>query len=71
MSKKILIIFWGNPLYDGRCMNMINQISNTNQRLYCLCSGEKYELIKNKNYNLELMSKIHFQNPLTKYFNYF
>ena len=71
MSKKILIIFWGNPLYDGRCMNMINQISNTNQRLYCLGIGEKYELIKNKNYNLELMSNIHFQNPLTKYFNYF
>ena len=26
MSKKILIIFWGHPLFDGRVMNMINQL---------------------------------------------
>ena len=24
-SPDIMIVFWGNPLYDGRCVNMINQ----------------------------------------------
>ena len=57
MSSKVLIIFWGNPMYDGRCMNMINQLSKTNQRLYCLGVGEKYEEIKNNNYKIELISK--------------
>ena len=71
MSKKILIIFLGNPLYDGRCMNMINQLSNTNQKLYCLGVGEKYEDINNKDLNIELMAKSQFQNTLTKYFNFF
>ena len=31
MSKpNIMIIFWGNPLYDGRCVNMINQLLREN-----------------------------------------
>ena len=33
MSKKILIIFWGNPLYDGRCINMVNQCLNEKHQL--------------------------------------
>ena len=28
MHKKAVIIFWGNPLYDGRCMNMIDELLN-------------------------------------------
>ena len=71
MSSKVLIIFWGNPMYDGRCMNMINQLSKTNQTLYCLGVGEKYEEIKNNNYKIELISKACLQSSLTKYFKFF
>ena len=71
MNKKVLIIFWGNPFFDGRCMNMINQISKTHQTLYCLGVGEKSEVINNNHYKIELISKTYFQNSLTKYFNFF
>ena len=49
MPKRILIIFWGHPYFDGRCMNMIEQLSNQNYQVSVLGIGEKSETLKYKN----------------------
>ena len=49
MPKKILIIFWGHPYFDGRCMNMMEQLLNQNHQVTVLGVGEKSETLKYKN----------------------
>ena len=51
MSKNITIIFWGHPLYDGRCMNMIDQFINQNHKVSVLGIGNKSEKLNYKKYN--------------------
>ena len=71
MPKKILMIFWGNPLYDGRCMNMMNQCINENHQLNILGVGIKAEKINYKSATIQLIDKNQLNNRLTKYFKYF
>ena len=71
MPKKILIIFWGNPLYDGRCINMINQCIAENHKLNILGVGNKLEKINYKSATIQLIDKKQLNNRFTKYFKYF
>ena len=43
MHKKVIIVFWGHPLYDGRCMNMLNQLSEQGYQISILGVGSKKE----------------------------
>ena len=71
MPKKVLIIFWGHPLYDGRCVNMINQCISENYVVKILGVYNKTEKIEYKNATIQLINKNNFKNKLTKYFKYF
>ena len=71
MPKRILIIFWGHPYFDGRCMNMIEQLSNQNYQVSVLGIGEKSETLRYKNTKINLINKSLLQNSITKYFKYF
>jgi len=71
MPKKVLIIFWGHPLYDGRCVNMINQCISKNYVVKILGVYNKTEKIEYKNATIQLINKNNFKNKLTKYFKYF
>ena len=71
MSKKILIIFWGHPLFDGRCMNIINQYLNQKHEIYVLGVGVKAEKIAYKNAMIELIDNNYLQNRIMKYFRFF
>ena len=71
MNKKILIVFWGNPFFDGRCMNMINQLLKHNYQISVLGVGNKIEGLKQKNIIIKLINPILLRNPFTKYFKYF
>ena len=71
MSKKILIIFWGNPLYDGRCINMVNQCLNEKHQLKVLGVGIKTERINYKGATIQLINQNKLKNKYFKYFKYF
>ena len=61
MHKNIIIIFWGNPFFDGRCMNMIDELLNNNHKVSVLgiggekkgleYNGSKIMLMDNKKFN--------------------
>ena len=71
MSKNIKIIFWGHPLYDGRCMNMIDQFINQNHKVSVLGVGNKSEKLNYKSAQIELIDKTRLRNAFTKYFKFF
>ena len=71
MNKKILIIFWGHPLFDGRCINMMNQLIQQGHLINVMGVGKKTECITYKNIDIELIGEHNFKNSLTKYFKYF
>ena len=71
MPKKILIIFWGNPLYDGRCINMINQCINENHELKVLGVGVKTERINYKRATIQLINQNKLKNKIFKYVKFF
>ena len=70
MSKNITIIFWGHPLYDGRCMNMIDQFINQNHKVSVLGIGNKSEKLNYKSAQIELIDKTKLRNVFTKYLRY-
>ena len=57
MPKKVMIIFWGHPLYDGRCMNMINQFMAEQYQVYVLGVGEKQEKLNYEGVEIELINQ--------------
>ena len=71
MPKKILIIFWGHPFFDGRCMNMMNQFVAQKYEVNILGVGTKAEIINHQNVTIELLDQHTLKNSLTKYFKYF
>jgi glycosyltransferase involved in cell wall biosynthesis len=71
MPKKILIIFWGHPLFDGRCVNMTTQLLNSNHDVYIMGVGNKSEIISYKKSTIQLIDKNLLNNSWTKYFQYF
>ena len=71
MSKKILILFWGHPLYDGRCINMINQCIAEKHQLSILGVGNKAEQINYKNAAIQLIAQKQLKNRFTKYLKFF
>ena len=71
MPKKILIIFWGHPYFDGRCMNMMEQLLNQNHQVTVLGVGEKSETLRYKGAKINLINKSALQHSITKYFKYF
>ena len=71
MSKKILIIFYGHPLYDGRCMNMIDQFLDKGHQVNVLGVGKKKEDLNYKKTKMRLIDSHLLSNSITKYFKYF
>ena len=71
MLKKVMIVFWGHPLYDGRCMNMLNQFIDQGCQVYVLGVGFKKELLNYKKAQIKLMDSKKLNNSITKYFKYF
>tara|TARA_B100000614_G_scaffold66367_4_gene58769 strand:+ start:5788 stop:6891 length:1104 start_codon:yes stop_codon:yes gene_type:complete len=71
MHKKVVIIFWGNPLYDGRCLNMINQIVAQGVNLQILGVGDQKLCVDGKGYQIKMLNKKSLKNPITKYSKYF
>ena len=71
MHKKAVIIFWGNPLYDGRCMNMINQIVEKKITLKVLGVGDKELSLDGEGYQIKLLSKKSLKNSIIKYPKFF
>ena len=70
MPKKILIIFWGNPFFDGRCMNLLEQLLNANYNIQFLCVGNISETKNYKGAELHFISQKKLENAITKYFIY-
>ena len=71
MNKKILLVFWGHPYFDGRCMNMINQSLKNKDEITVLGVGNKAKNIEYKNVQITLIDKKKLNNSVTKYFKYF
>ena len=71
MHKNIIIVFWGNPFFDGRCMNMIDELLNNNHKVSVLGIGEKSEDLEYNNAHIILMDIKNFNTSVTKYFKYF
>ena len=71
MYKNIIIVFWGNPFFDGRCMNMIDELLNNNHKVSVLGIGAQAEEIEYNNAHIILMDTKKFNNSVTKYFKYF
>ena len=71
MTKKILIVFRGHPFFDGRCMNMINQLLDREHQVNVLGVGASTEILYYKDAKIKLMSSNLFRNSATKYFKYF
>ena len=71
MHKNIIIIFWGNPFFDGRCMNMVDDLNNQNHKVTVLGIGNKKEKIEYNSTKIILMKSEKFNNPITKYLKYF
>ena len=61
MNKKILIVFWGNPFFDGRCMNMINQLLKHNP--------ENIKISNSKLLKFTKKNKVIIKNNKTTYLN--
>ena len=71
MHKKVIIVFWGHPLYDGRCMNMLNQLNEEGYQISVLGVGSKKETFNYKEAQIELIDSKKLNNSITKYFKYF
>ena len=71
MPKNIVIIFWGHPLFDGRCMNMINQLLKSKNEVHVFGVGDKSEIVHYKKATIELIDRSLLNNSWTKYFKYF
>ena len=71
MHKKVVIIFWGNPFYDGRCLNMINQIVEQKVNLKILGVGNQELCVDDKGYQIKMLNEKSLKNPITKYTKYF
>jgi glycosyltransferase involved in cell wall biosynthesis len=71
MPKKILIIFWGNPFFDGRCMNLLEQLLNADYNIKMLCVGNISETKNYKGAELHFINQKKLENTLTKYFIFF
>ena len=54
MHKKVIIVFWGHPLYDGRCMNMLNQLNEQGYQISVLGVGSKKETFNYQKAQIEL-----------------
>ena len=51
-SPDIMIVFWGNPLYDGRCVNMINQFRDEKLTVKIIGVGKDNETFDFNNSNI-------------------
>jgi len=71
MHKNILIVFWGNPFFDGRCMNMIDELLNKDHKVSVLGIGNQAKEIEYNGSEIILMHAEKFNNSATKYFKYF
>ena len=71
MHKNIIIIFWGNPFFDGRCMNMIDELLNNNHKVSVLGIGDENKELEYNGSKIMLMDNKKFNNSATKYFKYF
>ena len=72
MSKpNIMIIFWGNPLYDGRCVNMINQLLRENLIVKVLGVDSKNDTLNFNGAEIQLINKNDLSNSFVKYFKFF
>ena len=49
MHKKIIIVFWGNPFFDARCMNMVDEFLDYNHRVSVLGIAKEAQKIKHRN----------------------
>ena len=71
MHKNILIVFWGNPFFDGRCMNMIDELLNKKHTISILGIGSEAEKLDYNGAHITLMSSKTFNSSTTKYLKYF
>ena len=71
LPKKIIITFWGNPFYDGRCINMINQLISQKYQIRVLGVGNQAEHLSYKGVDIDLIDQKILKNPITKYSKYF
>jgi len=71
MNKNIIIIFWGNPFFDGRCMNMIDELLNKNHKVSVLGIDHEEKEMEYNGAEIILMHAEKFNNSVTKYFKYF
>ena len=71
MHKKVIIVFWGHPLYDGRCMNMLNQLNEKTYQISILGVGSKKETFNYQGIQIELLDNKKLDNSITKYFKFF
>jgi len=71
MHKNIIIVFWGNPFFDGRCMNMIDELLNKNHTVSVLGISEEAKEIEYNGAKIILMHDAKFNHSATKYFKYF
>ena len=71
MPKKILMIFWGHPLFDGRCINMMNQLLNKNYIVHVVGVSSELDTISYKGATIEFIDASMLINKWTKYLKYF
>ena len=71
MNKNIIIVFWGNPFFDGRCMNMIDELLNNNHKVSVLGIGHEEKELEYNGSKIMLIHAKKFNNSTTKYFKYF
>ena len=71
MHKKIIIVFWGNPFFDARCMNMVDEFLDYNHQVSVLGIAKEAQKIKHRDAKIVLMNTKKFNNSITKYFKYF
>ena len=70
-SPDIMIVFWGNPLYDGRCVNMINQFRDEKLTVKIIGVGKDNKTFDFNGAKIKLIDHAILNNSLTKYFKYF
>ena len=71
MHKKIIIVFWGNPYFDARCMNMIDEFLDHNHQVSVLGIAKEAQKTEYHDAKIVLMNTKKFNNSITKYFKYF
>ena len=71
MHKKIIMVFWGNPFFDARCMNMVDEFLDNNNQVSVLGIAKEAQTIKHRDAKIVLMNTKKFNNSITKYFKYF